>query len=134
MTAFHLKVYLACIAGFLLLDMVWLSVVAQGFYQRQLGFLLSARVNWPAAICFYLLFVAGVLVFAVLPGLDAHSWRRAALLGAFLGLVAYGAYDLTNLATVRNWPLLVTLVDLAWGAVLTAAVSSLGYLAGNWLR
>lgn len=134
MTAYYLKVYLAALVGFLAIDMVWLTLVARGFYRRQLGFLLSDQVNWLAAVSFYLLFVAGVLVFAIGPGLQANSLRRAVLLGSFFGLVTYATYDLTNLATVKNWPWLVTLVDMAWGATLTAAVSCIGYLAGSWLR
>jgi len=134
MIAYYAKVYLAALVGFLAIDMVWLVFLARGFYQKHLGFLLSERPNWWAAIAFYLLFVVGVLVFAVAPGLQANSLRKAVLLGAFFGLVTYATYDLTNLATVTNWPWLVTVVDMAWGAVLTAAVSSIGYLAGSWLR
>jgi uncharacterized membrane protein len=78
--------------------------------------------------------VAGVLVFAVGPGLQASSLPKALLLGGFLGLVTYGTYDLTNLATAKNWPLIVTVVDMVWGSVLAAAVSGIGYLAGTWLR
>jgi uncharacterized membrane protein len=78
--------------------------------------------------------VAGLLVFAVFPGLQANSLRKAVLLGCFFGLVTYATYDLTNLATVKNWPWLVTVVDMAWGAVLAASVSCIGYLAGTWLR
>lgn len=132
--AYYLKLYLAAFAGFLVIDMLWLAVVARGFYRKQLGFLLSDQPNWWAAIAFYLLFVVGLLVFAVLPGLQAGSLRKALLLGAFLGLVSYATYDLTNLATVQNWPWLVTLVDMVWGAVLAGSVSVLGYYAGGWLR
>jgi uncharacterized membrane protein len=114
--------------------MVWLAVVARGFYRRQLGFLLADQVNWWAAVSFYLLFVAGVLVFAVGPGLQAHSLARAVLLGGFLGLVTYATYDLTNLATVKDWPLIVTLVDMVWGVVLAATVSCVGYLVGAGMR
>ena len=78
--------------------------------------------------------MAGVLVFAVEPGLKAHSLRKAVLLGGFFGLITYATYDLTNLATLKNWPWIVTLVDMAWGTLLTAAVSCAGYLAGCWLR
>jgi uncharacterized membrane protein len=114
--------------------MLWLTIVARGFYRRQLGFLLSDQPNWWAAGAFYLLFVIGLLVFAVVPGLQAGTLLRPLLLGGFFGLVAYATYDLTNQATVKNWPWIVTIVDMAWGAVLAASVSSLGYLAGRWLR
>lgn len=87
-------------------------------------------VNWTAAIVFYLLFIVGILVFAVLPALDAGSLMKAVLLGAFFGFIAYATYDLTNLATTKDWPLTVTLVDMAWGAVLSASVAAASYLIG----
>ena len=134
MSLYYLKVYFAALVGFLAIDMVWLGIVARGFYRKHLGFLLTDQPNWWAAAVFYLLFVAGLLVFAVFPGLNANSLRKAVLLGSLFGLITYATYDLTNLATVKNWPLLVTVVDMAWGAVLAAAVSAVGYLAGTWLR
>ena len=134
MIMYYLKLYVATFVPFLATDMVWLAVVARGFYRRQLGVLISDRPNWWAAISFYLLFVAGLLVFAVVPALHAGSFRTALLLGGFFGLVAYATYDLTNLATITNWPWLLTLVDMTWGLLLAAAVSCLGYLVGNWLR
>lgn len=130
---FYLKLYVCSLVGFLAIDAVWLTVVARGFYRKQLGFLLTDQPNWWAAIVFYLLFVAGLLVFAIVPGLQAGSVRKVLLLGAFSGLVTYATYDLTNLATVKNWPWVVTLVDMAWGAVLATAVSGIGYVAGRWL-
>lgn len=132
MIAYYAKIYVAALVGFLAIDMLWLGVVARGFYRRHLGFLLADQVNWWAAISFYLLFVAGVLVFAVGPGLEARSPAKTMLLGGFLGLVTYGTYDLTNLATAKNWPWVVTVVDMVWGTVLAAAVSAIGYLAGLW--
>jgi len=134
MTAYYLKVYLAAFGGFLAIDMIWLGLLARGFYQNQLGFLLSEQPNWYAAFAFYLLFVFGVLVFAIIPGLQAQSLWKAVVLGGFFGLVTYATYDLTNLATVKHWPWLVTAVDMIWGTVLTASVSCIGYLAGSWLR
>ena len=134
MVAYYVKVYLSALVGFLVIDMIWLGVVARGFYRRHLGFMLADQVNWWAAVSFYLLFVAGVLVFAVGPGLQAESLIKTLLLGGFLGLVTYGTYDLTNLATARNWPGIVTVVDMVWGTVLAAAVSTIGYVAGTWLR
>ena len=134
MIAQYAKIYVSALVGFLAIDMIWLGVVARGFYRRQLGFLLADQVNWWAAASFYLLFVAGVVVFAVAPGLQAHSLPRALVLGGLFGLVTYATYDLTNLATVKSWPLVVTMVDMAWGTVLAAAVSGIGYLTGTWLR
>jgi uncharacterized membrane protein len=134
MITYYLKIYLAAFVAFLAIDMVWLIIVARKFYRKQLGFLLSDQPNWWAAIAFYLLFVAGLLVFAIVPGLEAGSLREGLLLGGFFGLVAYATYDLTNMATVKDWPWLLTLVDMAWGAVLATSVSCVGYLVGCWLR
>lgn len=128
---YYLKIYLAAVVAFLAIDMVWLTVVARGFYRRKLGFLLADQPNWWAAGGFYLLFLAGLLVFAVVPGLQAGSLRRAVLLGGFFGLVTYATYDLTNHATVKNWPWIVTVVDMTWGTVLAASVSAVAYLVGR---
>jgi uncharacterized membrane protein len=134
MIMYYLKLYAATFLGFLAIDIVWLAFVARSFYKRHLGFLLSDQPNWWAAAVFYLLFIVGLLVFAVVPGLQASSLRKALLLGAFFGLVTYATYDLTNQATVKNWPWIVTVVDMAWGTVLAASVTTISYLVGRWLR
>ncbi len=128
-----LKLYGATAVVFFAIDLVWLGVVAQGFYQRHLGHLLRADVLWGPALLFYTLYIAGVLVFAVLPGLDARSLTRTVALGAFLGLVAYATFDLTSMALLRDFPLVVVVVDLVWGMVLTASVSAAAYGIGRWL-
>jgi uncharacterized membrane protein len=125
--------YFITLAVFFLVDMTWLGLVAKTFYRKHLGFLMGPKVVWPAAILFYLLFIAGLLVFAVRPALAAGAPLKALLLGAFLGLVAYATYDLTNLATLKGWPLVVTIVDLVWGTVLGGTVSWLSVLAGRGL-
>jgi uncharacterized membrane protein len=130
---YYAKLYFLTLVAFLAIDGVWLGLVARNLYSKYLGYLMTPKTVWPAAILFYLLYVVGVLVFAVLPGLQAGSLGRAALLGALLGLVAYATYDLTTLATVKEWPLLITVIDLIWGTVLTAAVSAVGFLIGRWL-
>ena len=118
---------------FLALDLVWLGVLAREFYRAQLGQLLRSEIVWPAALVFYALYIAGILVFAVLPALDAASWMRALALGAFFGLVAYATFDLTALALLRGFPTRLVAVDLAWGAALTAGVAVSGYALGRWL-
>jgi len=122
-----LKLYAVALPAFLVMDMIWLGVVARSFYQSQMGHLLRAQVNWVAAIAFYLLFVAGIVVLAVWPAVERQSVAHALVLGALLGLVTYAAYDLTNLATLEGFPLTVALVDLAWGTVLCATVSAVTY-------
>lgn len=132
MTTFGaVRLYGACLVTFLALDFLWLGVVARDFYRGQLGHLMSPTVRWPAAILFYLLFVAGVVVFVVLPALERASLGRALLLGGFFGLVTYATWDLTNLATLKGFPAALVPVDMAWGAALTAAVSGAGYLVAT---
>ncbi len=132
--SFYLQLYLATLAAFLVIDLTWLGWVARGFYRRQIGFLLSPSPNWPAAILFYLLFVVGLIIFAIGPGLQAGSLGRALRLGALFGLLTYATYDLSNLATLKDWPLLVTVVDMIWGVVLSTAVAGVGFMAGVWLQ
>ena len=130
---YYLKLYLATLAAFFVIDMLWLGLIARGFYRKHLGLLLSPAVNWGAAIVFYLLFILGLLVFVILPGLQSGSLSRTLLLGAFFGLVTYATYDLTNQATIQDWPWVVTLVDIAWGITLAVLVSLAGWFAGTWL-
>ncbi|MBU6310459.1 DUF2177 family protein [Patescibacteria group bacterium] len=120
-----IQLYLIALPIFFAIDMLWLGIVAQSFYASQLGALLTPNVNWIAAISFYLLFIAGLVVFVIAPAVAKSSVSHALLFGAFFGLVAYATYDLTNLATLKDWPLLVTFVDMAWGTALGASVSAL---------
>jgi len=127
------KLYLIALPVFFAIDMVWLGVVAKGFYRREIGSLMRSPVNWPAAIVFYLLFILGLVVFVVAPAMDRDSWVRALGYGALFGLITYATYDLTNLSTLRDWPVLLTVVDLIWGTVLAAAVSVVTYGIGTKL-
>ena len=124
-----LKLYAVAVAAFLIIDLIWLGVVARSFYQGQMGHLMRANVNWAAAMAFYLIFVSGIVMLVVWPAIERQSLAHAVLLGALLGLVTYAAYDLTNLATLEGFPLTVALVDLVWGTVLCASVSAITYLA-----
>ena len=121
------KLYAIALPVFFAIDMVWLGLVAKKFYRDQIGFLMKGDVNWTAAIVFYLLFIAGLVVFVITPAIEKNSWLHALLFGALFGVIAYATYDLTNLATLKDWPLLVTVVDLTWGAVLAASVSTATY-------
>ena len=123
-----LKLYFIALPIFFGLDMVWLGLVAKNFYTKQIGVLMTPKVNWAAAILFYLLFLAGLVVFVIAPAVEKDSWIRALLFGALFGLVTYATYDLTNLATLRDWPLALAVVDLIWGMVLAASVSVGTYL------
>ena len=123
-----IKLFFIALAVFFAIDIIWLVLIAKNFYRKQIGFLMKPDINWIAAIVFYLLFIAGLVVFVISPAVQKHSWIHAILSGALFGLVSYATYDLTNLATIKGWPVLVTLVDLAWGMVLSASVSLLTYL------
>ena len=126
--------YVAVLVGFLALDAVWLGAVAKRFYADKLGYLLAPDVRWWAAVSFYLVFAAGVAYFVVLPLAASGSLGRAFVTGAFFGLVTYATYDLTNQALIRGWPVVVTVIDLGWGALLTGAVSVIGVGAARLLR
>lgn len=121
-----LALYIISVPVFFIIDMIWLGVVAKSFYQTQLGHLLG-DVQWPAAIIFYLIFLVGLIIFAVYPAVDAGEWRYALLYGALFGFFTYATYDLTNLATLKDWPLSVVIVDILWGTVLGAVVASATY-------
>ena len=119
--------YLVAGLIFAAIDAVWLTVVANRFYKRHLGDLLLSKPNLVAAVLFYLIYIAGVVVFALTPALDRQSWLLALGYGALLGLFAYATYDLTNLATLKGFPLIVVIVDIVWGVALTGGVTALAY-------
>lgn len=118
--------YLITVPVFFLIDMVWLGFVAKNFYQSQLSHVMGP-VNWPAAIIFYLIFIVGIIIFAVAPALDGGTIGKALLLGVLFGFFTYATYDLTNLATLKDWPLIVVLVDIAWGMVLSGSVAAASF-------
>ncbi len=123
--------FFATLLTFLAVDAVWLGVLMTDTYQSFIGELMLAEPNWTPAVLFYLLYPAGLMVFAVVPAVRKQDWRTAALLGGLLGLVAYGTYDLSNMATLRGWPWQMTVVDMAWGTFLSCISASAGYAAGR---
>jgi uncharacterized membrane protein len=129
-----LVAWLASGAVFLALDMLWLGRMAPLFYRPLLGDLMAAKPNIPAAIVFYLIYVTGIVMFAIMPSLARADVMHAVILGAALGLFGYATYDLTNQATLRNWDLRVTLVDIAWGTFLTATAAGAGAFAALHVR
>lgn len=114
--------WLIAVPVFMVIDLLWIGVVAKDFYFSKLGHLLGP-VNWTAAIIFYALFLCGLVFFAIYPAVEAGSVAKAFAYGAFFGLITYATYDLTNQATIKDWPLIVTIVDMAWGTVLGSLVS-----------
>lgn len=125
-----LKAYGAAVLTCLGLDAIWLGVVAKDFFAAHLGHVLAPEPNLTLAACFYLVYAAGIVIFAAKPGWASTSWRAAGLYGALFGFMAYGTYDITNLATIRDWPVVVALVDISWGTALTALAAITAYKAG----
>ncbi len=125
------KLFLISLPVFFVLDMLWLGLIAKSFYAKQIGFMMKTEVNWVAAIIFYLIFLSGLTVFVIAPAVEKNSWKDALLFGAFFGLITYATFDLTNLATIKNWPLTVTIVDLIWGMVLSASVSGITFFIAS---
>lgn len=128
-----IKLAFIALPVFFVIDMIWLGVIAKDFYREQIGTLMKTNINWTAAIIFYLIFIAGLVVFVIYPALTKGSWVHALVYGSFFGFVCYATYDLTNLAIAKDWPLLVTIVDLIWGAVLAGSVSTVSYFIASKL-
>ncbi len=121
-----LKLYLLTLVIFFLVDIVWLGVISKKLYKEYLGHLMGP-VNWPAALIFYALFIAGLVFFVITPAIEKESLVYAITVGAFFGLITYGTYDLTNLATLKDWPVTITIIDLIWGTFLNAATAGITY-------
>jgi uncharacterized membrane protein len=131
--SFYLKLYVLTIPVFFIIDILWLGVLARGFYRRNLGFILNPDVNWAAAITFYLIYIAGIIFFAVRPALASDTLREAALLGGLFGFFTYATYDLTNMATIKGWPLKIVVIDILWGTCLCTVVAGLSFMIARRL-
>lgn len=127
----NLKLYLTTLVVFFLVDIIWLGFISKNLYKNYLGHLMASEVNWYAGIIFYLLFIAGLIFFVINPALSKQSLMYAIAAGGFFGLIAYGTYDLTNLATIKDWPVNITIIDLIWGTFLNAATSGITYIIAN---
>ncbi len=131
----YLKLFLTALPLLIILDVLWIGILADAFYQSEIGFLLTDQVLWPAAFLFYVLYASALIVFVLDPALKARSFKKAITLGAFLGFTAYMTYDLTNLATIGGWSLLLSVVDIAWGTVASLVVSGTTYtIAQKYLK
>ena len=131
-----LIIYITSFVVFFLVDLFWLVVVANKLYKKYLGFIMKDSPNWGAAIIFYLLYIAGLVFFVIQPAIEKGSWQQALFTGLFFGFITYATYDLTNLATLKDWPFTITVIDLIWGTVLGGTVSILTYLivsGFNWV-
>lgn len=123
--------YFGTIATFLAADALWIGIIARSFYKEQIGDLMLPSPNLPVAALFYLFFAGAIVLFAVVPALKSGAITTAMVYGGILGLAAFGTYDITNLATLKNWPLKMSLVDMAWGTFVTGLAASGGYLAAT---
>ncbi|MBV6649425.1 MULTISPECIES: DUF2177 family protein [Hoeflea] len=128
-----LKAWAGTAAFILVIDAIWLGFIARGFYARQLGDLMLDQPKLSIAALFYIMYSAVVVLLASAPAFRSGSLQDALLLGAILGFAAYGTYDITNMATLKNWPVTMSLVDMAWGTLLTAAASATGYWVLRWV-
>lgn len=124
----NLKVYFITILVFFFVDMIWLGIISKNLYKTYLGHLMATNVNWAAALIFYFIFIMGLVFFVINPALEKESLIYALLVGGFFGLITYGTYDLTNLATIKDWPLNITIIDLIWGTVLNSATSGITFM------
>ena len=129
----YLLSYLLTATVFFALDLLWLGWLGRGIYQRHLGELMAEQVNWYAAIGFYLIFIVGIYLFAILPAVDNGSLRHALIYGALFGFFTYATWDLTNLATMKGFPAGIVPIDMTWGTILTGTVATAGYFIHRWI-
>lgn len=127
----YVAAYIGALIVFCVLDYIWLTIVAKDFYQMQMGELMAIQVKMIPAVIFYLLYLIGLVIFAISPALKEQSWTLAVSLGLLLGLIAYASYDLTNMATLKEWSISLTLVDIAWGAFVSAMAAVAGFYAAR---
>jgi len=126
-----MKMYLVCLLIFCAIDFFWVGIVAKSWYHRELGDWMVDSIRWAPVIGFYALYPIGILLFTVAPFLGESCWKYSLFYGALLGLISYSAYDLTNLATLKNWPVFLALTDIAWGTFVTGATSLIVYILYN---
>jgi len=130
----YIIAYATTLLVFLGMDFVWLTVMTPRLYEPAIGPLMAAKPNMVAAVLFYALYMVGLVVFAVRPAVKKRDWQSAAGLAALFGFLAYGTYDLTNLATLRGFTIRLTMADMVWGAVVSAVAASLGYASAVRVR
>lgn len=123
----NIKLYLIALVIFTVIDGLWLGFIAKNLYRKELGFLLADNPNWMAAVIFYLLFLVGLVYFVLNPAVAKEDVYFLVTSAALFGLITYATYDLTNLATVKDWPLKITIIDLIWGTFLSTTVSLVTY-------
>lgn len=131
----YVKMFGIALGVFFLIDIIWLAGIAKNLYRQELGYIMSPKPNWLAAILFYFIFVVGLVFFVIHPAVEKDSWTLALFTGMLFGLVSYSTYDLTNLATLADWPLKITVIDLIWGTSLGGLVSMVTTLVyTSWVK
>ncbi len=130
----YIKTYLLAFVIFMGIDFIWLGLIARGFYREQIGFIMKENFNMMAATLFYLLFIVGLLFFVLNKAFAIESWKYALFVGMFYGFITYATYDITNLSTLKDWPLLISIVDIAWGSILCGLTSYLTYIISSYLN
>ena len=123
----YIKMYLIALIVFVIIDAIWLMFISKNLYQKELGYLLTSNPNFIATVIFYLLFLVGLVYFVINPAIGKESIKLLLISGALFGLITYATYDLTNLATIKSWPLKITIIDLIWGTSLSTLVSLCTY-------
>ncbi len=124
----YIKMYIVTLIIFFAIDIIWLGFIAKDIYKEHLGFIMGEKTNWIAAIVFYMVYIIGLIFFALNPALQKDSLIYAALVGGFFGLITYATYDMTNLATLKDWPIFITAIDITWGTLLCSATSSISFI------
>ena len=127
----YIYLYLIVFGIFLVVDLIWLNLIAKNLYQKEIGSLLLKTPNLIPAILFYLLFIVALLILVLIPGIQSYSLVKTLLIGAVFGFISYATYDLTNLATLQGWSLKMTVIDLIWGTSVTTLITFLGYIIGS---
>ena len=128
----YLVAYAGTAVAMVALDMLWLGLIAKPLYQQGIGHLMAAKINVAAGVLFYVLYAVGLVIFAVAPHTGGNSWGRTATMAALFGFFAYATYDLTNLSTLKDWPVGLSLIDMAWGTFVSAAAACAGKAALEW--
>lgn len=129
----YIKNFLITFVVFMTIDLIWLGVVAKKLYNKYLGYIMAKNINWIAAIVFYIIFIVGLLMFVIYPALEKNSIQYLILYGMAYGFITYATYDLTNLATLKDWPIQITIIDLIWGTTLSTLTSFFSYMIINKL-
>ncbi len=130
----YLLLYLSLVGIFFIIDIFWINYVAKDLYFKMLDHLLAKPLNLQAAFIFYLIYIVGIMIFAVLPGYQSGQWQTALMWGVLFGFFTYATYDLTNLSTLKDWPIKVVIIDILWGMVLCGTVATAGFFIAQYLK